>query len=96
MCRRVTSDSLVQSEPSKVVMVLCSSTECLYAPRSKTTEPGMAHSKLTQARKAKMRKLTIKSMVICFFDIQGIVHEMFGRQGHTFNQQFHRAVPERL
>ncbi|GBO25884.1 hypothetical protein AVEN_131791-1, partial [Araneus ventricosus] len=33
MRRRVTSDSLVQSEPSKVTMVLCSSTECLYAAR---------------------------------------------------------------
>ncbi|GBN76856.1 hypothetical protein AVEN_114913-1 [Araneus ventricosus] len=33
MCRRVTSDSLVQSEPSKVTMVLHSSTECLYACR---------------------------------------------------------------
>ncbi|GBM23344.1 hypothetical protein AVEN_97752-1 [Araneus ventricosus] len=31
MCRRVTSDSLVQSVPSKVTMVPCSSTECLYA-----------------------------------------------------------------
>ncbi|GBM30460.1 hypothetical protein AVEN_237689-1 [Araneus ventricosus] len=31
MCRRVTSDSLAQSEPSKVTMVLCSSTKCLYA-----------------------------------------------------------------
>ncbi|GBO01458.1 hypothetical protein AVEN_26063-1 [Araneus ventricosus] len=31
MCRRVTSYSLVQSEPSKVTMVLYSSTECLYA-----------------------------------------------------------------
>ncbi|GBN26633.1 hypothetical protein AVEN_102706-1 [Araneus ventricosus] len=31
VCRRVASDSLVQSEPSKVTMVLCSSTECLYA-----------------------------------------------------------------
>ncbi|GBO40285.1 hypothetical protein AVEN_6250-1 [Araneus ventricosus] len=34
MCRRVTSDSFVQSgSQSKVTMVLCSSTECLYAPR---------------------------------------------------------------
>ncbi|GBN70088.1 hypothetical protein AVEN_77300-1 [Araneus ventricosus] len=31
MGRRVTSDSLVQSEPSKVTMVLYLSTECLYA-----------------------------------------------------------------
>ncbi|GBL88820.1 hypothetical protein AVEN_158938-1 [Araneus ventricosus] len=33
ICRRVTSDSFVQSEPSKVTMVLCWSTECLYAPQ---------------------------------------------------------------
>ncbi|GBO30915.1 hypothetical protein AVEN_163415-1 [Araneus ventricosus] len=34
MCRRVTSDSLVQSEPSKVTMVLYLSKECLYASRA--------------------------------------------------------------
>ncbi|GBL55849.1 hypothetical protein AVEN_56121-1 [Araneus ventricosus] len=32
--RSVTSYSVVQSEPSKVTMVLCSSTECLYAPET--------------------------------------------------------------
>ncbi|GBN93993.1 hypothetical protein AVEN_74509-1 [Araneus ventricosus] len=40
MCRRVTSDSLVQSEPSKLTMVLCSSTECLYAGRQEVHSTG--------------------------------------------------------
>ncbi|GBM16645.1 RNA-directed DNA polymerase from mobile element jockey [Araneus ventricosus] len=37
MCRRVTSDSIVQSESSKVTMVLCSSTVCHIAWNSPRT-----------------------------------------------------------
>ncbi|GBN97227.1 hypothetical protein AVEN_82097-1 [Araneus ventricosus] len=39
----VPSDSLVQSEPSKVTMVLCLSTVCLYAPRNRGISLGQFH-----------------------------------------------------
>lgn len=43
-----------------------------------------------------MSKSKIKSMLICFFDSQGIVHKEFVPQGQTVNQHFYREVLERL
>ncbi|GFW09757.1 putative transposase [Trichonephila clavipes] len=47
-------------------------------------------------KKARMSKSKIKSMLICFFDSQGIVHKEFMPQGQTVNQHFYRVVLERL
>jgi len=35
-------------------------------------------------------------MLICFFDIKGLVHFEFLPQGQTLNQQFYLEVLERL
>jgi hypothetical protein len=43
-----------------------------------------------------MSKSKIKTMLICFFDSQGIVHKEFVPPGQTVNQQFYREVLERL
>ena len=43
-----------------------------------------------------MSKSKIKSMLICFFDSQGIVHKEFLPPGQTVNQTFYREVLERL
>ncbi|GBN13579.1 hypothetical protein AVEN_120592-1 [Araneus ventricosus] len=59
-------------------------------------EPGMSQSQLIQAKKANMSKSTFKIMLISIFNTQGIVEEMFESRGHKFNQQFHRAVLQRL
>jgi len=47
-------------------------------------------------KKARMSKSKIKSMPICFFDSQGIVHKEFVPPGQTVNQTFYREVLERL
>ncbi|GFT95802.1 putative transposase [Trichonephila clavipes] len=47
-------------------------------------------------KKARMSKSKIKSMLICFFDSQGIVHKEFVPQCQTVNQHFYRDVLERL
>jgi len=47
-------------------------------------------------KKAKMSKSKIKSMLICFFDSQGVVHEEFMPQGQTVNKQYYCEVLERL
>ena len=39
-------------------------------------------------KKAKMSKSKIKSVLICFFDSQGIVHKKFVPPGQTVNQPF--------
>ena len=43
-----------------------------------------------------MRKSKNKSILICFFDSQGIVHKEFVLPGQTVNQTFYREVLERL
>ena len=47
-------------------------------------------------KKARMSKLKIKSMLICFFNSQGGVHKKFVPQGQTFNKQYYREVHEWL
>jgi len=47
-------------------------------------------------KKARMSKSKIKSMLICFFDCQGIIHKEFVPPGQTVNQNFYREVLERL
>ena len=47
-------------------------------------------------KKARMSKSKIKSMLICFFDSQGIVHKEFVPPGQTVNQIFYPEVLERL
>ena len=43
-----------------------------------------------------MSKSKIKSMLICFFGSQGIVHTEFVPQGQTVNQFYYREILERL
>ena len=47
-------------------------------------------------RKARMSKSKIKSMLICFFDSQGVVHKEFVPQGQTVNKQYYHEVLEWL
>jgi len=47
-------------------------------------------------KKARMSKSKIKSMLICFFESQGIVHKEFVPPGQTVNQTFYLEVLERL
>ena len=47
-------------------------------------------------KKTRMSKFKIKSMLICFFDSQGIVHKEFVPPGQTVNQTFYREVLERF
>jgi len=47
-------------------------------------------------KKVRMSKSKIKSMLICFFDSQGIIQKEFVPPGQTVNQTFYRKVLERL
>jgi Transposase. len=49
----------------------------------------VTHFNLSKAQK-------VKCMLICFFDIHGIVHKEFLPQGQTTNQHFYREVLEKL
>ena len=49
-----------------------------------------------RTKKARMSKSKIKSVLICFFDSQEIVHKEFVPTGQTVNQTFYREVLVRL
>ena len=59
-----------------------------------TTKFGVAHEQLTAPKESKNEQ--IKTMLICFFYSQGIVHKKFLPQGQTANKQYYREVLERL
>jgi hypothetical protein len=48
------------------------------------------------SKKARMPRLQVKTMLVCFFDHKGIVHHEFIAQGHTVNQTCYLEVLTRL
>jgi len=67
-----------------------------YDPDTKRQSREWHTANSPRAKKARMSKSKIKSMLICFFDSQGIVHKEFVPPGQTVNQTFYREVLERL
>jgi len=47
-------------------------------------------------KKARQVKSNIKTMLICFFDVRGLVHHEFVPPGQTVNQAFYLEVLKRL
>ena len=67
-----------------------------YDPESKRQSREWHTANSPRPKKAGMNKFKIKSMLICFFDSQGIVHKEFVPPGQTVNQTCFREVLERL
>ena len=67
-----------------------------YDPETKRQSMEWHTSTSPRPKKARMAKSKIKCMLICFFDIHGIVHKEFLPQGQTVNRHFYREVLERL
>ena len=66
-----------------------------YNPDTKRQSSEWQTSNSPRPKKAKMSKSKIKTMLICFFDSQG-VHKEFVPQGQTVNKQYYREFFERL
>ena len=54
----------------------------------------MAHEQITAPKESKNEQ--IKTMLICFFDSQRVVHKEFVPPGQTVNKQYYREVLELL
>jgi len=67
-----------------------------YDPETKRRSRQWHTANSRRPKKAGMNKSKIKSMLICFFDSQVIVHKEFVPPGQTVNQTFYREVLERL
>jgi len=67
-----------------------------YDPQTKRQSKEWHTSASTLPKKASRSKSKIKSMPICFFDSERIVHTEFVPQRHTVNQFYYREILERL
>jgi len=67
-----------------------------YNPETKHQSWEWHTANSPRPKKARMSKSKIKSMLICFFDSQGIVHKEFVPPGQTVNQTFYQEVLETL
>ncbi|UYV79005.1 hypothetical protein LAZ67_17000627 [Cordylochernes scorpioides] len=67
-----------------------------YDPESKRQSCAWHTKSSPRPKKARMRKSRIKTMIIVFFDIRGIVHCEFVPQGETVNSAFYLEVLRRL
>ncbi|XP_066261786.1 protein GVQW3-like [Euwallacea similis] len=88
----------IENEPNFVERVITGDESWVFEYDPETKRQSMEWHRLTSPRpkKARMSKSKIKCMLICFFDIQGIVHKEFVPEGQTVNKHFYRKVLERL
>ena len=67
-----------------------------YDPETKRQSQEWHTANSPHPKKARMSNSKIKSMLICFFDSQGIVHKEYVPPEQTVNQTFYREVLQRL
>ena len=67
-----------------------------YDPETKPQNAQWKTANSPRPKKLRLSKSRIKTMLLSFFDIRGIVHYEFVRTGQTVNQVHHLEVLERL
>ena len=66
-----------------------------YDPKTKQQSSQWKSASSPRPKKARQVKSNVKTMLICFFDIKGLVHFEFVPQGQIVNQQFYLEVLKR-
>ncbi|UYV69395.1 hypothetical protein LAZ67_6003445 [Cordylochernes scorpioides] len=89
---------LIQNEPDFLNSVVTGDESWMfeYDPESKRQSCAWHTKSSLRPKKARMSKSRIKTMIIVFFDIRGIVHCEFVPQGQTVNSAFYLEVLRRL
>ena len=67
-----------------------------YDPESKQASSQWKTPRSPRPKKIRQVRSNVKTMLICFFDIQGIVHREFIPRGQTVNQKFYLWVLKRV
>jgi hypothetical protein len=67
-----------------------------YDPETKQASSQWKNSNSPRPKKARQVRSNVKTMLICFFDVNGIVHKEFVPPGQTVNQYFYLDVLKRL
>ena len=88
----------IQSDRNFFKSVITGDESCIseYDPETKRQSHEWHTSASPHSKKARMSKSKIKSMLICFFNSQGIAHKESVPQGQTVNQFYYRQVLGRL
>ncbi|UYV65532.1 hypothetical protein LAZ67_3004611 [Cordylochernes scorpioides] len=89
---------LIQNEPDFLNSVVTGDESWMfeYDPESKRQRCAWHTKSSLRPKKARMSNSRIKTMIIVFFDIRGIVHCEFVPQGQTVNSDFYLEVLRRL
>ncbi|UYV60257.1 hypothetical protein LAZ67_1000570 [Cordylochernes scorpioides] len=90
--------NLIKNEPDFLNSVVTGDESWMfeYDPESKRQSCAWHTKSSPRPKKARMSKSRIKTMIIVFFDIRGIVHCEFVPQGQTVNSAFYLEVLRRL
>ncbi|UYV80288.1 hypothetical protein LAZ67_18002305 [Cordylochernes scorpioides] len=90
--------NLIQNEPDFLNSLVTGDESWMfeYDPESKRQSCACHTKSSPRPKKARMSKSSIKTMIIVFFDIRGIVHCKFVPQGQTVNLAFYLEVLRRL
>ncbi|VVC36211.1 Transposase, type 1 [Cinara cedri] len=67
-----------------------------YDPETKQQSSQWKTPASPRPKKARQVRSNIKTMLICFFDVRGVVHSEFVPPGQTVNQAFYLEVLKRL
>jgi hypothetical protein len=67
-----------------------------YDPETKRQSSEWVGELSPRPKKLKFQRSRIKTMLIIFFNSQGVVHKEFVPEGKTVNAEFHKVVMDRL
>ena len=86
----------VINDPTLLLNVIISFIVYAYDPETKLQSSQWKSPGSRRPKKARMQKSKLKTMLICFFDQEGIVHWEFVPPGMTVNADFYCDVLRRL
>ncbi|PNF23785.1 hypothetical protein B7P43_G16799 [Cryptotermes secundus] len=96
VCRDLKSE--VQNDPEFLKRIVTGDESWCYGydPESKQSSSQWKTPTSPRPKKARQVRSNVKTMLICFFDVNGIVHKEFVPPGQTVNQHFYLDVLRRL